>query len=315
MLREFIKCQLGVSIAMKSLAANKGFIWFLFALSVVRLFPTLVIYDGQGIFSQAPVFNSAPLCLILFFIFQMAGILILAVLKTDSPQREIILYSVIGSNVLVLIGSFFYSFNNGNVVLSIIYNILFLVIGFAFTIAVSHGYDLVYLITSSVINICLVLYLVALNKSKTDNMANEELSIDGKFSDKFKEVNTSSGNIKEVWILAIPGSPDVKLATSELPVWAKKGFIKNNTLLTEIATNRVYPASQIPGVFSNKTYLMASILSFFLGVLGIDRLYLGYVGTGLLKMFTFGGFGIWALIDLIRILTRNLPDSDGLYLS
>jgi hypothetical protein len=300
---------------MKNLAANKGFIWFLFALSVLRLFPTLVIYDGQGIFGQAPVIQSAPAFLLLFFILQMVGILTLAILKNDSPKRETILYAVIGSNVLVLIGSIFYSFNYGNVILSIVYNILFLIIGFVFTIAVSHGYDLVYLITSSVINICLVFYLIALNKSKTNASTNEELNIDGQFSDKYKEVNASLGNIKEVWILAIPGSPDVKLATSELPIWAKKGFIKNNTLLTEIATNRVYPASQIPGVFSNRTYLMASILSFFLGVLGIDRLYLGYVGTGLLKMFTLGGFGIWALIDLIRILTRNLPDSDGLYLS
>jgi len=44
-------------------------------------------------------------------------------------------------------------------------------------------------------------------------------------------------------------------------------------------------------------------LSFFLGWLGVDRFIMGKVGTGILKLITFGGLGIWWLIDLIMIMS------------
>eukprot|EP00929_Paragymnodinium_shiwhaense_P115206 TRINITY_DN83929_c0_g1_i1.p1 TRINITY_DN83929_c0_g1~~TRINITY_DN83929_c0_g1_i1.p1 ORF type:complete len:231 (+),score=21.86 TRINITY_DN83929_c0_g1_i1:134-826(+) len=39
-----------------------------------------------------------------------------------------------------------------------------------------------------------------------------------------------------------------------------------------------------------------------LGVLGFDRMYMGSLGLGVLKMCTLGGFGIWALVDYVLIL-------------
>ena len=56
---------------------------------------------------------------------------------------------------------------------------------------------------------------------------------------------------------------------------------------------------------------VALVLSIFLGELGIDRFYLGYIGTGILKLITCGGFGIWWLIDLIMIATGKLKPKDG----
>lgn len=60
-----------------------------------------------------------------------------------------------------------------------------------------------------------------------------------------------------------------------------------------------------------KSKVVALILSIFLGKLGIDRFYLGYIGTGILKLITCGGFGIWWLIDLIMIATGKLKPKDG----
>ncbi len=60
-----------------------------------------------------------------------------------------------------------------------------------------------------------------------------------------------------------------------------------------------------------KSYTTALILSVLFGGLGVDRFYLGFVGLGLLKLFTGGGFGLWWLIDIIFIATRNLKDSNG----
>lgn len=48
------------------------------------------------------------------------------------------------------------------------------------------------------------------------------------------------------------------------------------------------------------------LFSLFLGGIGVDRFYLGKMGTGILKLVTFGGMGIWYLIDLILIATRNM---------
>ncbi|MFN3403700.1 MAG: TM2 domain-containing protein [Cytophagaceae bacterium] len=52
------------------------------------------------------------------------------------------------------------------------------------------------------------------------------------------------------------------------------------------------------------------LVSFFLGGLGIDRLMLGY-SNWWLKLLTFGGCGIWSLIDFIRIATGSLKMADG----
>jgi len=43
------------------------------------------------------------------------------------------------------------------------------------------------------------------------------------------------------------------------------------------------------------------VISFFFGYLGIDRFMIGSVGAGVGKLLTFGGFGLWWLIDLFII--------------
>lgn len=66
------------------------------------------------------------------------------------------------------------------------------------------------------------------------------------------------------------------------------------------------------GGLDDNEMIIAAILCFFLGGLGIHRFYLGYTTVGLIQLFTAGGCGIWALIDFVRILTGDLgrnPDA------
>lgn len=62
---------------------------------------------------------------------------------------------------------------------------------------------------------------------------------------------------------------------------------------------------------SPKSRLAVTLLAWFLGQLGIHRFYLGKIGTGLLMLFTLGGFCIWALIDFIIAVTGNMKDKEG----
>lgn len=62
---------------------------------------------------------------------------------------------------------------------------------------------------------------------------------------------------------------------------------------------------------TEKRILPALLLCFFLGCLGVHRFYVGKVGTGILQLLTFGGFGIWALIDFIMIIVGAFTDKAG----
>jgi TM2 domain-containing membrane protein YozV len=62
---------------------------------------------------------------------------------------------------------------------------------------------------------------------------------------------------------------------------------------------------------TEKRILPALLLCFFVGFLGVHRFYVGKVGTGLLMLFTLGGFGIWTLIDFIMIVCGSFKDKEG----
>ena len=65
------------------------------------------------------------------------------------------------------------------------------------------------------------------------------------------------------------------------------------------------------GGYSDKTKLVGILLLLFLGGIGAHRLYVGKVGTAILFILTLGGFGIWAIIDLIALITGSFRDSQG----
>lgn len=66
----------------------------------------------------------------------------------------------------------------------------------------------------------------------------------------------------------------------------------------------------VPGT-SEKNLLVATLLCFFLGTLGVHRFYVGKVGTGIAMILTLGGLGVWTLVDFIMLLVQAFKDSEG----
>ena len=62
-----------------------------------------------------------------------------------------------------------------------------------------------------------------------------------------------------------------------------------------------------------KSKSTATVLAWLLGGLGVSDFYLGNIGKGIVKLLTLGGFGIWALIDAIKLLTMSQQEFDQRY--
>jgi TM2 domain-containing membrane protein YozV len=58
-------------------------------------------------------------------------------------------------------------------------------------------------------------------------------------------------------------------------------------------------------------FLAAFFISFMWGIFGVDRMYLGKWGTGILKLITLGGAGLWVIVDLFLIMGGYMRDKQG----
>ena len=72
-----------------------------------------------------------------------------------------------------------------------------------------------------------------------------------------------------------------------------------------------FTATNPYGQQSQKSFMTNLMFAIFFGSLGVDRFYLGKVGTGLLKLITLGGLGVWSLIDVIIGAIGKTKDKQG----
>lgn len=158
-----------------------------------------------------------------------------------------------------------------------------------------------------------------------------------KFVRNFKYVLASLGFLV-LLTAATPGAKTkvsaekIRVATAALDVAAKDGKVTFQELksiatdlkgkklsLKERLALRVFgkkissKATSAPYAGGGKSQVIALVLCALVGGLGIHRFYLGYTWQGIVQLLTLGGCGIWALIDLIRIITGSLQPKDGEY--
>ena len=75
------------------------------------------------------------------------------------------------------------------------------------------------------------------------------------------------------------------------------------------------PLDQQPVMGGGRNWMTAALLCLFLGWLGVHRFYTGHIITGILQLLTFGGFGIWVLIDLVMIYADGFKDDMNMLLT
>lgn len=113
------------------------------------------------------------------------------------------------------------------------------------------------------------------------------------------------------FFISMMGQEQGPVPLGQLAQMALSGSIKPDTMVRADHGQHWFPAKEVPGLYSDKEMVTTAIISWLVGIFGVDRFYLGYTGLGLLKLFTCGGFTIWAIIDLILIILRKVPDAQG----
>lgn len=85
-----------------------------------------------------------------------------------------------------------------------------------------------------------------------------------------------------------------------------------NSDFSETPSNHgVDPQGFAYGAWVSPKHTTASVLSLLLGWLGIDRFYMGRIGLGILKLVTFGGIGVWWVVDMILVGSGKARDGSG----
>jgi len=93
------------------------------------------------------------------------------------------------------------------------------------------------------------------------------------------------------------------ITTNDLSVDAE---MTENVIVAPLTVDAADALSPAAAAGADNELIILLLLWFFLGLFAAHRWYAGKpAGWNILFILTLGGFGIWALVDLINILTDN----------
>ena len=79
----------------------------------------------------------------------------------------------------------------------------------------------------------------------------------------------------------------------------------NNNLLDVVVENAIRPKAE------GYDWFITLLLCFFVGFLGVHRFYTGSMLIGVGQLLTFGGCGLWTMVDFALILMNTYKDGNG----
>jgi TM2 domain-containing membrane protein YozV len=77
------------------------------------------------------------------------------------------------------------------------------------------------------------------------------------------------------------------------------------------AAPRAFEKMQPCDYSTGTRWTTAFLLSITLGGFGVDRFYLAHWGSAVGKLLSFGGLGVWSILDVILVGTGYLGPADG----
>jgi hypothetical protein len=319
---------------------SKAFFVLIACISILRLFFFAVISSGSeyGNFEPAytldnfnPLFSGLEIVRVVAYLLMLSLPILLFLnlaprFGESLPNKMAIIGLSVNSFLLFIYitGEFYYWWDGFSVGIILWFFVCLTIFIFPLLAWLLLGFtgteSILFLFLTTLIQVGLLIHLILSGKIKKSlaTGVNIPVGFNTSLDNSTYVIGKGSKTMKSntpTWTVRIPGQPENPVDTATLQNWAKSGFVKADTMVTEVATGYAYQAKQIPGVFSSKSYVTTLLLSFFFGVLGVDRFYLGHVGVGLGKLFTFGGLGVWALIDFILVATKNVKDGQGIPLA
>ena len=96
----------------------------------------------------------------------------------------------------------------------------------------------------------------------------------------------------------------ITFTTSAFASFPVKRNIKKTTTDVSIDSSSTTNATSTIVVATDQVF--ALFLCAFGGVFGLHRFYLGDIWQGIVQLLTFGCFGVWTLIDFIRLILGSL---------
>jgi hypothetical protein len=135
-----------------------------------------------------------------------------------------------------------------------------------------------------------------------------------------KTVENITSEVSRQAPLPVPAETPITATTGTVSFSPKAAYQGNpeeknitRKLLISVPKKMRKAESSQPAGSTGSNQLLACLICFFVGIIGIHRFYLGYYGIGVIQLLTFGACGIWTLIDFIRIITGDLQPKGGDY--